>query len=126
MDQGCLFTFHRDLHPADFAPASCEEGLRSIEGQTLDHPSCGQQGRGGTVRQDDRHYTAAVQQRLSVLIISCLYLEPFASQTLPVVVSIVTKKGLFDDAHKMQDISLALNVCLFVFSYICLSVLLMQ
>lgn len=99
-----VLTFDWDLHPAHVAPLCWEEGLRSIEGQTVDHPSYQQCG-GRTAWQDDGYYTASVRRWSPIPIILRLPLEPLAIQTLLVVVAIVTKKDLFDDAHKMQDIS---------------------
>lgn len=98
-----VLTFDWNLHPAHFAALCSEEGLWPLEGQALDHPSYQQWG-GRRAWQDDRHYTAAVQWWSSILILH-FCLEPLAIQTLLVAVAIVTKKDLFDDAHKMQDIS---------------------
>lgn len=91
MARGWVLSFHRNVRPAHFAPLCWEEGLRSIEGQTLDHPSYQQRGE-RTAWKDDRHYTAAVQQWSSIPIILHFCLEPLAVQTLLVVVAIVSKK----------------------------------
>lgn len=112
-----MFTFNWNMRPPHFAPICWEKGLRSLEGKTLDHPSYQQRG-GRTAWQDDRHYTAAVQLQWPIPVIFHFCLEPPAIQTLLVVAAIVTKRDLFDDAHKMQDISwhwmIVSDVCVFV------------
>lgn len=119
MAQGWMWAFHWNLHPTHFAHTCWEEGLRSIEGQTLDRPSDQQRG-GRRARQDDRHYTAAVQPRISIPIIR-VSLEPLAIETLLVVVAIVTKKRVFFKMHtKCKIISWH---WMFVFLYVCLYVL---
>lgn len=113
MAQGWVLTFHRNLHPAHFAPLCWEEGLRSIEGQTLDHPSYRQWGE-RTTWKDNRQYTAAVQQWFSIPMVLHFCLEPLAVQTLLVVVAIVRKKRFFRSCTQNARHFLALNVCFFL------------
>lgn len=114
--RGQMLTFNSNLLPPNFASPIWEEGLRSIESQTVDHPS-NQQSGGRPAGQDDRHYTASVQLWSRVPVVFCL--GPVAVQTLLVAAAIGTKMDLFDDAHKMQDISWHRLIV----SYICVSVL---
>lgn len=125
MAQGWVPTFHRNLHPAHFAPLCWEEGLWPIESQTLDHPSYQQWG-DRTPWKDVGHYTATVKQWFSIPMVLHFCLGPLAVQTLLVVVAIVSKKRSFDHAHKMQDTSwhwmFLFSFC-FVFLYLCLCIL---
>lgn len=122
MARGWVLSFHRNVRPAHFAPLGWEEGLRSIEGQTLDHPSYQQRGE-RTAWKDDRHYTAAVQQWSSIPIILHFCLEPLAVQTLLVVVAIVSKKKkkrVFLIMHtKCKTFPGTECLFLFCFFYIC-------
>lgn len=115
--QGRVLTFYRNMHPAHFAPTWWEEGLQSIKGQTFDHPSY-QKRADRTAWQEDKHYASIILRSPSIIF--RFHLEPLHIQTLLVVASIVTEKDLSeDDAHKMQDIFLALNDC---FLYLCVCV----
>lgn len=109
-----MLTSDRNLHPAHFAPTCGEEGLRPIEGQTLDHQSYQWEGR--TAWQADGQYTALIQQWSSVLFVLLSCLEPLAIQTLLVAVAIVTKeKDLFRWCTQNARHFLALNVCFLIF-----------